>query len=103
MIPSYSQVFKIEIGDNYEGHSNKELRRRIWKLEKAVWQLQEKVFHLQANSNRPSRKTWVCTISNFGDNYTATGETKAVAKAKAIKACSKAGGGMFCKDPNCEQ
>ncbi len=95
-------IFRIEIGDDYKNHSNKELKRRIWRLERAVAQLQDKVFDLQTQGSR-SQKTWICTLSAMGENYSAAGETKAIAKAKVLKECSKKGDSFFCKNPKCEQ
>jgi len=96
-------VIKIEIGDDYKSYSNKELRKRIWRLERAVWQLQEKVFDLQHSSRTKPLKEWNCSVSALGDYFSAAGETKAIAKAKVIKKCSKKQDSFFCKDAKCEK
>ena len=99
-----TSVVRIEIGQDYKRYSNKELRKRLWRLEQAVWQLQEKVFRLQSKKAPAPVHTWACTISAMGDSYTASGASRAVAKTKVISQCKKArGDGFFCKDATCEQ
>ena len=96
------EIFKIQIGKDYSGYSDKDLRRRVWELERAVYQLQAKVYQLEAQPVAPP-ENWVCTISAMGDTYTGTGSSQALAKAKAIENCKAArGDGFFCKNPSCE-
>lgn len=110
------EVYKIKVGSNYRNYSNRELRERVWDLERAVAQLQERIYQLEADgaatavaTKAPAEPekpdTWVCTISAMGKPYVGTGPTKAVATAKATENCMKAKGqdGFFCKDPKCEQ
>lgn len=99
------EIYKIEIGKNYNTYSNRELRERIWRLERAVWQLQQKVFQLENHSNRHKpANTWVCTLSAMSDHFSASGPTKAEAKSKVINKCNKKrGSGFFCTNPKCEQ
>ena len=98
-------VFKIQIGKDWQKYSNSDLQKRVWELERAVWQLQQKVFELETAKNLPKANTWVCTINAMGNTYSATGPTKAVATLEAVQKCkdSRGGDGFFCKDVKCEQ
>ena len=98
------EIFRIEIGKDYQNYSDSDLRRRVWELERAVWQLQQRVFQLEANK-APTADSWVCTIKAMGDSYVGTGATKAVAISNAMDKCKsgRGGDGFFCKDPKCEQ
>ena len=102
-IPSYSksrEVFKIEVGSNYDSYSNKELRRRVWQLERAVEQLQEQVFQLAMDKNGPGyghTGLWTCHIQSFG-THTATGLTRAGALAEVLKKCGDASNPIHCKE-----
>ncbi len=100
-------VFKIEIGTNYEKYSKSELRRRVWELERAVYQLQEQVFHLAMDKNRPSYgggQSWTCSIQSFGKTFTSTKPSKGAARAEVLKDCSNASNAMHCdrEDVKCE-
>lgn len=98
------EVFKIDIGKSTKNYSQKELQKRVLRLEKAVWQLQQKVFQLQNNADQSSSSTWVCTLSVMGDNFSAYGGSRAVAKVKVIDKCTKKrGDDFFCKNPKCEK
>lgn len=100
------EVFRIEIGKDYQKYSQTDLQRRVWELERAVAQLQQRVFHLEGKpQNYPaSVDTWICTIKAMGTIHTGTGASMPVAKAKVIEACKSArGDSFFCKDPSCEQ
>lgn len=98
------EVFRIEFGKNYNQYSNEELKRRLWKLEQAVWQLQRKVFHLETGARAHVASKWVCTLSTIGNNYSATGFSRAEAKNNVIQKCTRdRGNGLFCKNPKCEQ
>ncbi|MBT3980451.1 MAG: hypothetical protein HOE90_03810 [Bacteriovoracaceae bacterium] len=96
-------IIKIQVGKNYKGYTQDDLRRRIWNLERAVWQLQQKVFQLESKGS--ASDTWLCTVKAMSNIYTGTGGSKAVAKNNAIKNCKKGqgGDGFFCKRTNCEQ
>lgn len=100
-------VFRIEIGKNYEKYSEEELRRRVWSLERAVWQLQQRVFELETGPNaQPTPPdTWLCTIEAMGKTYTGTGGSKVVAKARVIEACKEQrdGNAFFCDKVKCEK
>jgi hypothetical protein len=97
-------VIRIEPGRDYQQYSNAELQHRVWELERAVWQLQQEVYHLQAQSAPPPEK-WVCRMRAFGNEYTGTGATKALATASTIEQCKAAnnGDGFFCKELQCDQ
>jgi len=101
---SAEQIFRIEVGSDYNSYSQSDLKRRVWELERAVFQLQQRVFQLETGKETPTPDSWVCTISVFGKTYTGTGGTKAVAKARSIESCQAKGEqGTFCHDPKCEQ
>lgn len=110
------EVYRIKAGSTYRSYSNRELRERVWDLERAVSQLQQRIYQLEADgaatavaTKTPAEPekpdTWACTISAMGKPYVGTGPTKAVATAKATEKCMTAKGqdGFFCKDPKCEQ
>ncbi|MCB9060213.1 MAG: hypothetical protein H6622_01665 [Halobacteriovoraceae bacterium] len=99
-------IFRIEIGQDYNNYSNQELKQRIWRLENAVEQLQVQVFNLKHSDTRKNQvESWSCTIKAMGEDFIATGNSKATAKANVIKECKKGNGGdgFFCKNPKCEQ
>lgn len=98
-------VIKIEVSNDYKKYTNEELRHRIWDLERAVIQLQEQVFKLSHNQHStPSEESWVCIVKGFGgDVFSEAGSSRAIATSRAIKACQSAGGGIFCKNPECSR
>ena len=94
---------RIEVGKDYEGYSNEELRRRVWQLERAVSQLQDQVFELAIRDgstriNIPTTAMWTCTIQSFGKTHVSTGMTKAAAQADALRKCSDATNAIHCHD-----
>lgn len=106
----------IKPGKDYESYSNKELRKRVWKLEKVVAKMQRKLERLeddiedvedeQRRSTRRKPKkplaTWICKLSAHGENFSATGASKAVAESNVIEKCSKEqGDSFFCKNATC--
>lgn len=106
-VPARSEeVFRIQVGGDYQRYSHSDLQRRVWELERAVSQLQNRVFQLEASA-KPSGSgdTWLCTVTAMGDTFTGTGGSKAVAQAEAIKSCKNArnGDGFFCAVKKCEQ
>src|SRR5437868_5160187 len=76
------EIFKIQIGKDYSGYTDKELKHRVWELERAVYQLQARVFQLEAAPAAPA-ESWVCTISAMGDTYTGTGASQAQTQLSA--------------------
>ncbi len=100
------EVFRIKLEKNYQDYSNDDLKRRVWELERAVWQLQQKVFELETKSSEkaPTADAWICSISAFGQTYTGTGGSIAVAKFNAIKDCKKGNNGssFHCSEAKCE-
>lgn len=103
------EVFKIEIGGDYEKYSNRELKQRVWKLERAVFQLQEQVFQLAMEKQRPGQGydtgMWTCHIQSFGKTFTSTKSSKGAAKADVLRDCSNNSNSIHCKsdDVSCEQ
>ena len=95
-------VIRIEIGKNYDGYSNADLKRRVWLLEQAVFQLQQRVFSLEVSKPAKDKKQWTCQISSFGKSYHESEATKALARAKVIQACAKASSAMHCSDDDVE-
>ncbi len=90
---------RIEVGKDYDGYSNEELRRRVWQLEKAVTQLQDQVFQLAIrNNDSRSSGPWTCSIQSFGKTLVATGSTKTAATAEALKRCSDATNAVHCHE-----
>ena len=102
------EPIRIEVGSNYEGYSNEELRRRVHQLERAVEQLQDQVFQLAVRDRGDSRplptvNNWTCSIQSFGKTHIASGNTKASALAQVLKKCSDATNAIHCetKDVSC--
>jgi hypothetical protein len=96
-------VFKIEIGKDFKSYTSSDLQRRVWELERAVAQLQAKVFQLEA-AKPEAPKTWVCTVSAMGEEFTGAGDTKATATNAVMENCRKsAKDTFFCKHPKCDQ
>ena len=101
-----NKILTIEVGENYSKYSTKELRQRVWRLERAVFQLQQKVFQLETSSaqNITVGDSWVCKVKAMGEVYVATGGSKAVAEVNAIEKCTKARkDSFFCKNAECNQ
>lgn len=101
------EIFRIEIGTDYNRYSDSDLRRRVWELERAVWQLQMKVFQIEMrtlNANPTPLENWVCKVMAMGETYTGSGNSRPVAKAKAMEECrKKRGDTFFCKETECEK
>lgn len=95
-----SEPIRIEIGKNYEGYSNAELRRRVWTLERAVSQLQDQIFQLaiRDGSSGRERADWTCQMASFGKTLVASGGTRASALAQVLKKCSDASNAVHCKE-----
>jgi hypothetical protein len=98
------EIFKIEVGSNYQQYSHADLQKRVWDLERAVWQLQQRVFQLETAKPTTVSDSWICTVTAMNETYTGTGGSKAVATADVIKNCKngRGGDGFFCKSPKCE-
>jgi hypothetical protein len=101
------EVFKIEIGKDYNRYSDQDLKRRVWELERAVWQLQQKVFELQSTRSQPELSvTWICKTSAMGESFSSTGASKAIAENSVIEKCKASpisGNGFHCHTPECAQ
>src|SRR5687767_2636984 len=91
-------VIRIEVGRDYKGYSNSELRRRMWDLERAVMQLQTRVFQLEVkpvNVVAPIRP-WTCTLQSFGTTHVASESSRMAALAMVLKKCSDATNAVHC-------
>ena len=105
------KVFRIEHGRDYRGrdYSERELRRRVWELERAVAQLQERIYDLEVAPPaappvvEPVVTPWTCTVTAFGKVYSATSNTQSQARATALTQCSNATNAMHCDDMVCGQ
>jgi hypothetical protein len=104
------EVFRIEVGRDYNSYSQRDLQRRVWELERAVAQLQSRVFELElsratrpAPTATPAVDTWICKVTAMGVTYTGTGGSKAVAEHKAIETCKEKADDFFCKEAKCSQ
>ena len=102
-----SDVIRIEIPRNergYEDYSNRELRRRVYQLERAVRQLQERVFELEYNkpgaSPTPEQSEWTCRIDSMGKIFVSSAKTKSKAMAEVISKCSAATSSVHCPELN---
>lgn len=95
-----TQVFRIEVGQDYERYSPTDLKRRVWELERAVAQLQAQVFHLTMNNMppMPQANPYTCRISVFGKTYDETRSTKTAALVAVVKKCSEATHAVHCHE-----
>ena len=106
-IAQTEEVFRIEVGRDYNHYTQRDLQRRVWELERAVAQLQARVFQLEysriaAPTPKPA-DTWICKVTAMGVTYSGTGTTKAVAEQAAIEDCKAKAEDFFCKDAKCSQ
>jgi hypothetical protein len=90
----------IEIGKNYERYTEKELKERVWNLERAVAQLQNQVFQLAINKGGSATEvaTWTCQMQSFATTHIASASTKSSAMAQVLKKCSEASNAIHCRD-----
>jgi len=94
-------VVRIEFDTNYDRFSKRDLKKRVWKLERAVSQLQDKVFLMARSNRKASKKRFTCYVSAFGKTFTATKSTETAAKASALQKCSEKNNAMHCDDIKC--
>jgi hypothetical protein len=102
------EIFKIEIGKDYNSYSDGDLKRRVWELERAVFQLQQKVFEMEMRNtqNVKTVDTWVCKTEAMNEPFTASGSSRAVAENAVMEKCKaspKSNAGFFCDRPTCSQ
>ena len=95
-------VYRIEIGKNHD----RDLERRVQRLEQAVDQLQRKVFDLESRPvTAPSSAFTTCYIKTpFDGTFTAASQVDAAARAGALEKCNaKAKSSIYCdeKDVKC--
>jgi len=100
-----AEVYRIESGHDYNRYSDRELRKRVWELERAVTQLQARVFQLEGTPQTAPVDSWACTVKAMGQSYVGTGPNKAVASAKAQENCKtgQSGNSFHCSTPDCTQ
>lgn len=93
-------IVRIEIGDDRD---DRDMLRRVRRLEQAVRDLQNQVYQLQ---DAPRTITTNVCSGNFFSAGTFTGkaESRIEAISIVIAKCQRAGGGIFCKerDVRCE-
>ncbi|MDZ4084241.1 MAG: hypothetical protein U1E10_14965, partial [Bdellovibrionales bacterium] len=71
---SAEEVFRIEVGRDYNSYSQRDLQRRVWELERAVAQLQSRVFELELSrvtkpvptATPATVDTWICKVTAMG-------------------------------------
>ena len=103
------EVFKIEIGKDYNQYNDQDLKRRVWELERAVFQLQQKVFQLEMSGSMAKAEpvsTWVCKTEAMGEKFSATGSSKAIAEDAVMSKCKaspKSFNGFHCDEARCSQ
>ena len=104
---SKKEVIRIEIGSEVESsrskYSQKDLYKRLYRLERAVRQLQDRVFDLETENSQlvdEGKKTFTCFIkTNFDGTFTSTKKSLMEAKADAIQKCSdKIKSGFSCDE-----
>ena len=100
-------IVRIEVGKSGKSISQRDLQRRVILLERAVWQLQRRIFDLESRGSQPkptAADTWICSTKAFGNEYTGTGGSKAVAKHKALESCKRGndGSSFHCRNVTCE-
>lgn len=94
------RVILIQVGDDRD---ERDMMKRVIRLEKAVMDLQNQVYQLQTNI--PSREITVCSGNFFSvGTIVAKAPTQTEARAKVISQCQAKDGGIFCKekDVTCE-
>lgn len=113
-------VIRVEIGsdedDDYSGkgdrvnyllQANKNLRRRVHRLEEALRQMQDQIYRLEDASARPilavntppAPTSFTCYIkTTFRGTQIGKGSSEVEARANALKACSDANGGFDCEE-----
>lgn len=94
------RVILIQVGDDRD---ERDMMKRVIRLEKAVMDLQNQVYQLQTNI--PGREITVCSGNFFSvGTIVAKAPTQTEARAKVISQCQSKDGGIFCKekDVTCE-
>ena len=87
-------IVRIEVGDERD---DREMLRRIHRLESAVRDLQDQVYQLQTAPRTITRH--VCSADFFTVGIVVgRGNTMIEAKAEAIRQCQVRGGNIFCKE-----
>lgn len=105
------EIFKIEIGKDYNQYTDRDSKRRIWELERAVYQLQQKVFELEMGKYQPvtvkvEQASWICKTMAMGEKFSATGTSKAIADDAVMEKCKaspRSANGFHCDEATCSQ
>jgi hypothetical protein len=91
-IRNASSIVRIELGDDRD---DREMLKRIVRLERAVRELQEKVYDLEATPVRVEGA--ICSAKFFKAGYIeATAAGMVQARAEVLRQCEKLDGGIFC-------
>ena len=91
----------------YLTENNRNLRRRVRRLEQALRQMQDQIYRLEDSNARPMvvaaepQREFTCYIkTTFKGTVFGKGSSEMEAKAKALKSCDDVGGGFSCEDGN---
>lgn len=89
-------VVRISVGDDRD---ERDMLRRIHRLEQAVRDLQDQVYQLQSAPQQVSVKVHVCTGKMFrAGQVTGKGSSRVEAIGNAMDDCSAKRGDIFCEE-----
>jgi predicted nuclease with TOPRIM domain len=89
------KIVVIDLGSESpsKSSSNKDLYRRLYRLEKAVRQLQERVFELETENTQLKEEekgpSYTCYIKTAKGLFTSTQKSMTQAKTQAMQKCSE--------------
>lgn len=87
-------ILRIDVGDDRD---DRELLRRVHRLEKAVRDLQDKVYELQ--NTVPAQTLYTCYGNIFSiGTVKGQGYSRIEAMSNAMAECNRKGGSIFCKE-----
>lgn len=89
------KIVVIDLGSETPAKSsNKDLYRRLYRLEKAVRQLQERVFDLEVENSQLKEEekgpSYTCYIKTSKGLFTSTQKSMTQAKTQAMQKCTEA-------------
>lgn len=95
------RIIRIDVGDDRD---ERDMLRRVRRLEQAVRDLQEQVYQLQAAPVRTTSHVCSATVFSIG-MVIGRGPTQTEARASAMQECERRGGSIFCRpdELRCEQ
>lgn len=98
------KVVYIDLGSESKS-SNRDLQKRLYRLEKAVRQLQERVFDLEVENGQLKEendnvKKFTCYITTSKGVFSSTQKSQTQAKAEAMQKCSEVIKFGFACDPD---